>query len=466
MERAGAEGLVLGVDVGTTETKAVATTLEGRVLAIGRGVTPWDVREDGGAEVAPAVLLDGVLAACGQAVEQASAVPGVAGTLPVRAVGVTGMAEAGVLLDPTGRPSQLPIIAWFDPRGSAELAELDAGFAEGFPARTGLPLGPLATFAKLLWMRREHDLSLSGRRWLNVPEYVVHALGGEAVAEPSLASRTGLLDQADRTPFEEALSVLGASSELLPPLVPAGTPVGHTGQGAPAWLRGAVLTVAGHDHPVASLAAGALGPDDVFDSCGTAEAFLRVTEHRISPEQRIELSTHNVTQGAHVLVGRDLLLGGTRGGLLLRRTLAMLGADEPAAREALEAACPLGEVSLPVHVEGGRLDEQGLWLRIDADDVSPAMVWRAALDAVADQAREVVRVFERVVGPAARMVAAGGWTRSPSYRAVKERTFPGVTFSDVEQPGGVGAAAIASSAAAGDTPTSLPDTIARFVGTG
>jgi hypothetical protein len=78
----------------------------------------------------------------------------------------------------------------------------------------------------------------------------------------------------------------------------------------------------------------------------------------------------------------------------------------------------------------------------------------------------VVRVFERVVGPAARMVAAGGWTRSPSYRAVKERTFPGVTFSDVEQPGGVGAAAIASSAAAGDTPTSLPDTIARFVGTG
>lgn len=457
-----AQDVVLGVDVGTTETKASVVTVDGRPLGVGREPTPWTVRGDGGAEIAPQVLLDGVIAACMAALEQ---VEGGADGVRTVGLGITGMAEAGVLLGGT-RSGELPIIAWFDPRGRTEIEALDAGFAASFPAQTGLPLTPLPTFSKLLWMSGEHELTWRGARWLNVPEYVVHALGGEQVSEPSLASRTGLLDQDSLAPFDDALSVLGAERALLPPLVPAGTPVGVIGDRAPAPLRGAVLTVAGHDHPVASVAAGALGSDDLFDSCGTAEAFIRVTERVISPAERAELSRENVTQGAHVLRGRRILLGGTRGGLLLRRTLAMLGADEPEPRAALDAACPLGDVELPVHVEGGRLEEQGVLFRVDGDDVSPALVWRAALETVAAQAAALVAVFERAVGPAPRIVAAGGWTRLSSYRAIKRRTFPEVTFSAVEQPGGLGAAAIAAFAVrGGEDPGELPAFVTAFLAT-
>jgi len=59
-----ADGLLLGVDVGTTETKAVATSLDGRLLAIGSGPTPWEVHDSGGADIAPEALLDSVLTAC------------------------------------------------------------------------------------------------------------------------------------------------------------------------------------------------------------------------------------------------------------------------------------------------------------------------------------------------------------------------------------------------------------------
>ena len=41
-------------------------------------------------------------------------------------------------------------------------------------------------------------------RWLGVAEWVVHGLGGEQVAELSLASRTGLLDLERRAWWDEA----------------------------------------------------------------------------------------------------------------------------------------------------------------------------------------------------------------------------------------------------------------------
>ena len=462
----------LGIDVGTTDTKAVVTDERGRVLAVGRGPTRWEHGPDGVAQMAPDELLTGVIAAVAEALEACVDVERVTG------IGVTGMAEAGVLLSADGTVRSLPVIAWFDPRGEAEMAALDPELRAALPARTGLPASPLATFAKLAWMRASLGVALSDATWLNVPEFVVYALGGAAVTEPSLASRTGLLDQDDLAVYEPAIVELGADTGLVPELVAAGVAVGsvtarvgHDRSGGrelelPARLRGATLTVAGHDHPVASLAAGAVGPDDLFDSCGTAEALLRATPRIISPEERVRLAAHNVTQGAHVLPGRRLLLGGTRGGLLLRRTLELLGADTPDARDALDAATPLEDVELAVHVAGGGLDEQGMQISVLGDGVTPPMVWRAALEAVADQARQLVTLFEDVAGPASSMIAAGGWTKARAYRAIKERRFPDVRFADVDQAGGLAAAAIGAFAASGDRDlTALGPWIEDFVGT-
>ncbi|MFO7897546.1 MAG: hypothetical protein R6V58_00625, partial [Planctomycetota bacterium] len=104
------------------------------------------------------------------------------------------------------------------------------------------------------------------------------------------------------------------------------------------------------------------------------------------------------------------------------------------------------------------------WLRIDSDDAAPPLVWRAALEVVAEQARTMVDIFEGVAGPAERMVAAGGWIRASSYRAIKERTFPGIQFADLEQAGGLGAAAVASFAVSGTGAIAdLPAAIERFI---
>ena len=60
-------------------------------------------------------------------------------------------------------------------------------------------------------------------RWLSVGEWVVHRLGGEQVAELSLASRTGWLDLHARGWWDEALAWSGAPPGLLPEPAPAAT---------------------------------------------------------------------------------------------------------------------------------------------------------------------------------------------------------------------------------------------------
>ena len=109
----------------------------------------------------------------------------------VIALAVSGMAEAGVLLDAEGT-ALAPIMAWFDPRGAAQIGATPAEFRAEFPGRTGLPVGPLASIAKLLHLQAG-GIALAGTTFLNVPEYVGHALGGPRVAEYSLVSRTVII---------------------------------------------------------------------------------------------------------------------------------------------------------------------------------------------------------------------------------------------------------------------------------
>ena len=90
------DGLLVGIDIGTTFCKAaVVRAADGTEVAHGAAPTPWTVVPTG-AELAPERLLDAAVAATA-AVEHT---PGG----PVAGVGVTSMAETGVLLDRNGRP--------------------------------------------------------------------------------------------------------------------------------------------------------------------------------------------------------------------------------------------------------------------------------------------------------------------------------------------------------------------------
>lgn len=442
--------VVLGLDLGTTSAKAVARSVSQRGTPYVEQPTPWQAGRAGQTEIDPYRLLDLAVDLIGRAVREAESAWG---PVRVRGVGVAGMAESGVLLTGTGRPSA-PVIAWFDHRGRGEIERISREapeFAAAFAGVTGLPWSVQASLAKLLWLRAGGCVAGPASTWLSVPEWIVFGLGGDLVREPSLASRTGLVDQGTGDLWPAAAAIAGLPARILPEERPAGVPAGSVRHdGVDRRAAGAVLTVAGHDHPVAAIGAGAVGPDDLFNSCGTADVLARSLPGMPGTAQRRAIVSAGWSVGRHVLPDTSLLLAGVSGGLLLRRVLTALGAGSGEARAALDRdSLSVGALPPGLSVTGDGRSQDDVLLRLQ-DGATPAAIWTAAVRYTTGQARQLLDAIEQVVGPHQRAVAAGGWTRMASVRAARASAIKAVSFSPVVQPGVTGAALLAAYAVAGD----------------
>lgn len=428
--------VVIGVDVGTTRVKAIAVGLTGAVCGEAHRPTPW-LHFSGRTEVDPLEL--STLAST-VAASAASKVDGAR----VRGIGITGMAETGVLVDATDRPLA-PAIAWHDPRGDLDTIVREIG-TEIFQASTGLPLTPLPSLGKLLWLRRHVAETKGAVRFYSVGEWVVRRLGGAAVTELSLASRTGLLELSQARPWDAAFALLDWPP-LLGDLVVAGTPAGTAqGDGVPAVLDGAVLTVAGHDHQTASYGVGAATDGALFDSLGTAEGLVRTVGTPVPAADVGELAGLGMSVGWAVVSGHMSILAGVPTGLTLNRVAAMVGATSAADR------ARLGEQALTV--DRGWPAPRLVDLRYEkfgiadiTDGMSPAVLWRSAVDGLVAESERALARIDAVVGPYRRVVVGGGWLHNPAVLAAKRRQYPAMRTTEIAEPGAYGAALMAAGAA-------------------
>jgi sugar (pentulose or hexulose) kinase len=394
--------LLLGIDVGTSACKAAIVDSDGVELAHGQAPTPWQ-QVPTGAEVDPDALLAAVVSAASDAIAR-----GPEGR--VAAIGVTSVAETGMLMDAGGRVLRRPV-AWHDARGVAEAQALARDLPD-FSERTGLPASALCSLAKL-----KHLGTGGAARWLNVAEWIVHRLGGRQVAELSLSSRTGLLDLEPPGPYADALAWAGLPGDLLAEVVLAGTDVGRSDGVALPGTAGAVLTVAGHDHVVAGLGVGVIAPGDMLDSCGTAEAIVRVAPPLDAAARRRSVAGA-VTVGWHVAEGRQALLAGLWSGLALREVLDDLGTGESGRDELSAGALATAPGDAPaLELELHSLERS----RVRLPAAAPAAVWRAAIDAVAREVEALIAHVDAVAGPHTRLVVTGGWARDPAVFDAKRR---------------------------------------------
>lgn len=427
--------LLVGLDVGTTASKAVVFDTAGCAVAGGRADATW-VRTAHGAEIDARAITATAVAALGQAL--AAAPEG-----QVLGVGVTGMGESGVLLDSTGSPLT-PVIAWHDTRDTRDVVDLVAAVGPvAFARRTGLPLRGQWSLTKHRWLLVHDPRAKQAVRRLNVAEWVVRALGGDEASEQSLASRTGWLDLGSRRWWADGLAWSGASDSLLPELCTAGTPLGRVAAGTGIdRLTGAVLTVAGHDHQVAAVGAGAVRPGDELDSCGTAEALVRTVPTGLDPESVVALAQSGITTGWHVLADRWCLLGGTQGGLALQRVLDLLGLSRNDVGR-LDRASRSSSGGLTV----SGVDTESLAIGGVAGGAGPGDLWLSAVDAVTEAARGIHAAMSAVAGGHRALVVTGGWTGSEALLAAKRAAFGRLSTPAVREAGARGAAMLSGLAA-------------------
>jgi glycerol kinase len=156
----------------------------------------------------------------------------------------------------------------------------------------------------------------------------------------------------------------------------------------------------------------------VLDSCGTAEAFVRTVEP--FPPQSISAAVQSgFTVCWHAVEGRQALQGATASGAMLQRILDLLGVPARE-RDELEKAA-LNEEPGDLKVQGLGLTDDRIELTGIGPGVSPARVWRAALEAAAAAGADVLARMAEIAGPAKRLMATGGWAEGVATQAVKEQ---------------------------------------------
>ena len=429
--------ILLGLDVGTTSAKAVVFTDQGEVVGEGRARTPW-ITTSFGVELDAEELLHAAIAALGSAVDAAP------GTTNVTAVGITSMGESGVLVDQEGIPVA-PVIAWHDSRDHEEVEALRRDIsADTFAATTGKPLRGQWAITKHRWLLGHLPSAAHAVRRFNVAEWIVRGLGGNEVTELALACRTGWLDLSRRDWWPEGLAWSGATPELMPPVVEAGMPVGQiTRSDTHPRLRGAVLTVVGHDHQAAAVGVGATREGDEVDSCGTAEAIVRSIPAYLKYEQVRDLAHAGITTDWSIQPGRWSLLAGTEGGLAMQRVLNAIGVDK-GGLTALDAAA-LDAHQGRIRIEG--IGTDAVHLRNLVDGVTPGEVWRAVVEAATDEVTKLHDSMTDIVGEHQEIIVTGGWSHSAALMAAKRRRLGTLRLSAVQEAGARGAAIYAGRAA-------------------
>ena len=123
--------VVVGVDVGTTSMKAAAFALDGRSVGEASVVTCWDVGSGGETDMDVERLTRDFIDLVADLVETT-------GTQCI-GIGITGMAETGVVVDDHGA-ARHRAFAWFDQRGAAELDDMPPNIRDAFAGTTGLAL--------------------------------------------------------------------------------------------------------------------------------------------------------------------------------------------------------------------------------------------------------------------------------------------------------------------------------------
>lgn len=250
---------VLGIDLGTSQVKALLCSADGRVL--GQGIADYSLNtpEIGWAEIDS----DEWWRASGAAVRAAIRSGGGDVASPdVQSLAIVGQMHGLALTDRHGSALR-PAIVWLDRRSAAESAAYDR-----LPQRLLAPLGnrpsPGMAGPIAAWLARHEPQVFRQARWLLQPkDWLRLQLTGEAASDPTDASGTLLFDMERGQWAVETAEAMGLSADLLPPLQSSSEVAGKLRPDAAAHLglRAGLPVAIGAADTAASLLAAALpGP--------------------------------------------------------------------------------------------------------------------------------------------------------------------------------------------------------------
>lgn len=423
---------VLGVDIGTTSTKAIVFDMHGTVVGKHAVEYPLDTSLPSAAVQDPEEIFRAVLTSV-QAAVRTSGVP----VEDICCVSFSSAMHSVIAIDETGLPLT-PCITWADSRGTQEADEIMQAGGHDIYLRTGTPIHPMAPLSKIRWIRQQlPDVFKRTYKFISIKEYVFYKLFGQFVVDHSIASATGLFNLQALNWDEEALQMAGITVDHLSMLQPTTgrvqgmKPAYAMEMGLPAEIP---FVLGAGDGVLANLGVYAMEKGVVAATIGTSGAVRAVVDKPLTDPQGRTF--------CYALTENHWVIGGAinNGGIVLQWVKDELidsirGAEDVSDTEAYEQ---LNDVAAEVSPGSEGLlflpflmGERAPYWNANARATYFGLAMhhhrrhlvRAAFEGVIYQMYNVVLALEDLTEKFSEVRATGGFNRSPLWRQIMADVF-------------------------------------------
>jgi gluconokinase len=420
--------IVIGLDIGTTSTKAVAFGPRGQIRGTHSIHYPLIQPHPSWAEQDPEQILLAVVDCVRHVMLKSQALP-----KDLIAIGMSTAMHSLIVLDGNAQPLTRSII-WADNRSVEQSQRILKDYSgHDIYRRTGTPIHPMSPLAKILWMKEE-DVNTFNRaaKFVSIKEFVLHRLFNCFVVDYSIASATGMFNLEQLDWDSQVLELLGIDKEQLPQPVPTTHILSQMDPDMA--IRMGIhpdtpFVIGASDGVLANLGVGAIGPGETAVTIGTSGAIRTVID---SPRTDEKARTF-----CYALTDKHWVIGGptNNGGIMLRWLR-----DEFAAPE-IEVAKRLGKDPYELMIEYAEKVPAGseglLFLPFLSGERAP--YWnanargtffgislhhkrehfiRAVLEGVVMGVFSVGVALRDLAGKASDIRASGGFARSPVWRQI------------------------------------------------
>jgi xylulokinase len=292
---------LLGIDVGTTGSKALLVDATGAVTASATTEYPMFTPQPLWSEQNPADWWSATVTSIQQVLEQGGVT-----AEQVAGLGLTGQMHGLVLLDAQGEVLR-PCIMWNDQRTAAQCAAITKKVgAENVLRLTGNPVLPGFTAPKIAWVQEhEPDIYARAAKVLLPKDYARYRLTGGFFSEVSDASGTSLFDVGQRQWSDEMLAALGLPRQWLPEVTESPVVSARVSAGAAketGLLEGTPVVGGGGDQAAQAVGTGIINEGVVSATLGTSGVVFAASDsYRLEPEGKLHAFCHAVPGMWHLM---------------------------------------------------------------------------------------------------------------------------------------------------------------------
>ncbi|MFT3935142.1 MAG: gluconokinase [Chitinophagaceae bacterium] len=406
----------IGIDIGTTSTKAVAFAENGDIIA--RETIGYAIHhpQPNYSEQNPDEILEAVINSIYKITTSLSKDNPLLISFSAAMHSIMAVDEKGNLLT--------NCIIWADNR-ACEIADQLRATQTGidFYHKTGVPIHAMSPFCKLLWFKEnQFQLFSKTARFIGIKEYIFYKIFGKYIVDTQMASATGLLNINSLQWDETILAYTGVSAQHLSEVVDSTQQTYLTTQSnyfEDKRLKQVLKTafiIGGSDGALANLGSDAITPNVMAISIGTSCA-VRVATNGVYTDEKMRTFCYHLYNNQYIVGG-----AGSNGAIVLQwlrdNILQSKEAYEQFFQQAntIPAGCD-GLIFIP-YLLGERAPiwnshAKGVFFGLDITHTRAHMV-RAAMEAVIYHVYSIGKVLMEN-NHITEIQATGGFTQNPIW---------------------------------------------------